>query len=118
MLDIQKVNWNYPTPIWFGIGRINDLYNACIHLNFSNPLIVTDPDMLDNQGFKEIISQLENNSMSYTIFSEIKGNPNGTNISDGVQCFRANQNDGIIAVGGGSSLDAGKAIAFLSLIHI
>lgn len=115
MLDIQKVNWNYPTPIWFGIGRINDLHNACIHLNFSNPLIVTDPYMLDNQGFKEIISQLENNSMSYTIFSEIKGNPNGTNISDGVQCFRANQNDGIIAVGGGSSLDAGKAIAFMSM---
>ena len=66
--------------------------------------------MLDNQGFKEIILQLESNSMSYTIFSEIKGNPNGTNISDGVQCFRANQNDGIIAVGGGSSLDAGKQL--------
>ena len=70
--------------------------------------------MLDNQGFKEIISQLENNSMTI-LFSEIKGNPNGTNVSDGVQCFRANQNDGIIAVGGGSSLDAGKAIAFMSM---
>ena len=46
MLDIQTVNWNYPTPIWFGIGRINDLHKACIHLNFSNPLIVTDHQIL------------------------------------------------------------------------
>ena len=114
MFDIQTVNWNYPTPIWFGIGRINDIYKACNQFNFSNPLIVTDPDMLDNQGFKEIISQLDDKSVSYSIFSEIKGNPTGTNVMDGVQCFKTNQNDGVIAVGGGSSLDAGKAIAFMS----
>ena len=91
MLDIQTVNWNYPTPIWFGIGRINDIYKACSQFNFSNPLIVTDPDMLDNQGFKEIISQLDDKSVSYSIFSEIKGNPTGTNVMDGVQCFKTNQ---------------------------
>ena len=43
---MENINWNYPTPIWFGQGRINEIQQACDNLNISKPLIVTDPGIL------------------------------------------------------------------------
>ena len=48
------------------------------------------------------------------IFSNIVGNPTGSNVNDGVKIYQDNKNDGVIAFGGGSGLDVGKAIAFMS----
>lgn len=45
-MSIQSINWNYPTSIWFGLNRINEIQKACDELNISNPLIVTDPGIL------------------------------------------------------------------------
>jgi alcohol dehydrogenase class IV len=108
------MNWNYPTPIKFGIDRVKELSLFIDELKISNPLIVTDPQFREVGQFKGIIDSLNNSNKNYSIFSEIKGNPTGTNIRDGVDVFLKNKNDGVIAIGGGSSLDAGKAIAFMS----
>ena len=43
---MENMNWNYPTPIWFGINRIKEIQIACDNLNIKNPLIVTDPGIL------------------------------------------------------------------------
>ena len=43
---MENMNWNYPTPIWFGLDRINEIQTACKNLNIQNPLIVTDPGIL------------------------------------------------------------------------
>ena len=110
-MNIQNINWNYPTPIWFGPGRIRDIQKACDDLNIFNPLIVTDPGILKTN----IITKLNNNlKTTAKIYSEVQGNPTGKNVKDGVYFFNSFQNDGVIAVGGGSAMDTGKGIAFMA----
>ena len=110
-MNIQNINWNYPTPIWFGPGRIRDIQKACDDLNILNPLIVTDPGILKT----DIITKLNNNlKTTAKIYSEVQGNPTGKNVKDGVDFFNSFQNDGVIAVGGGSAMDTGKGIAFMA----
>ena len=114
MSDIDNVNWNYPTPIWFGLGRSLEIQSALEAQGMQNPLLVTDPEFTSNKNFIQIIELLKNNKINHSIFSNIKGNPTGKNVVDGVEHFLSNNNDGVIAIGGGSSLDAGKAIAFMT----
>ena len=114
MLEIKNTNWNYPTPIWFGLNRTTEIKLALKELNISKPLIVTDPQFSENKNFKKILEHLSKDSIQFSIFTDIKGNPTGKNVSDGVLKFNTDANDGVIAIGGGSALDAGKAIAFMS----
>ena len=114
MLEINNTNWNYPTPIWFGLNRTAEIKLALTELSISRPLIVTDPQFSENENFKKMIEHLSKDSIHFSIFTDIKGNPTGKNVSDGVLKFNADANDGVIAIGGGSALDAGKAIAFMS----
>ena len=114
MLEINNTNWNYPTPIWFGLNRTAEIKLALKELSISRPLIVTDPQFSENENFKKMIEHLSKESIQFSIFTDIKGNPTGKNVSDGVLKFNADANDGVIAIGGGSALDAGKAIAFMS----
>ena len=115
MSNIENANWNFPTPIKFGVGRVADLKLSLQEMKINNPLIVTDPQLRENDCFKKIITSLDETKNNYSLFSDIKGNPTGINIENGIKAFNENQNDGIIAIGGGSSLDAGKAIAFMSV---
>ena len=114
MSEIKNTNWNYPTPIWFGLNRTTEIKLALKELNISKPLIVTDPQFSENKNFKKILEHLSKDSIQFSIFTDIKGNPTGKNVSEGVLQFNAEANDGVIAIGGGSALDAGKAIAFMS----
>ena len=114
MSEINNTNWNYPTPIWFGLNRTAEIKLALKELSISKPLIVTDPQFSENENFKKMIEHLSKSSIQFSIFTDIKGNPTGKNVSDGVLKFNADANDGVIAIGGGSALDAGKAIAFMS----
>ena len=107
---MQNMNWNYPTTIWFGQNRIEEISNACNQLNIKKPLIVTDPGILKTDIIGKISSVLKEN---FYIFSEVKGNPVGDNVSQGVEIFNNNSHDGVIGVGGGSAMDTGKGIAFM-----
>ena len=110
-MSIQNINWNYPTSIWFGINRIKEIQKACNDLNMKNPLIVTDPGILQT----DIINKINNSlNQSANIFSNVKANPTGQNVEEGVTQFNHNNHDGVIAVGGGSGMDTGKGIAFMS----
>ena len=107
-------NWNYPTTIWTGENRINDLSEACLNLKIKKPLFVTDKDLINLTMVKKIISELKKNFNELNIYSNFSGNPNGDNVEDGVIKFNESKCDGVIAFGGGSGLDVGKAIAFMS----
>ena len=109
----MKTNWNYPTTIWVGEGRIKELIEACKNLNITKPLFVTDRDLINLKMVEDIISDLKKNFRDLSIFSDISGNPVGENVNDGVNEFKKNECDGVIAFGGGSGLDVGKAIAFM-----
>ena len=115
MSKIENANWNFPTQIKFGLGRVRELYLSLKEMGVKNPLIVTDPQLRENDCFKKVIKNFDDMNNNYSVFSDIKGNPTGKNVENGIKVFNDNQNDGVIAIGGGSSLDAGKAIAFMSI---
>jgi len=110
----MKINWNYPTSVWVGENRIKDLSQACKNLDISSPLFVTDKDLINLDMVKNIILELKKNFKNLSIFSNFSGNPLGENVEDGVNEFKKKKCDGVIAFGGGSGLDVGKAIAFMS----
>ena len=110
-MEIQNINWNYPTNMWFGLNRIKEIQKACDNLNIKNPLIVTDPGILKTDIIDKINISLNEKA---NIFSEVKSNPTGQNVTEGVKQFNQNNHDGVIAVGGGSGMDTGKGIAFMS----
>ena len=111
---MSNYNWNYPTTIWVGKDRIKDLYLACSNLKIQNPLFVTDKDLINLPMVKEVISKIKNRINNIVVFSDFSGNPFGENVEEGVKEFKKNNCDGVIAFGGGSGLDVGKAIAFMS----
>ena len=111
---LPPANWNYPTNIWFGSDRIQELPQACAQAGISSPLVVTDPGLVSLPPVVATMEILEKAGISATLFSEVKPNPIGENVSAGVAVYRAENHDGVIAIGGGSAMDAGKAIAFLS----
>ena len=108
---MENMNWNYPTLIWFGLNRINEIQTACNSLNIKNPLIVTDPGILKTKIISKVDKSLNSNS---AIYSDVQGNPTGSNVINGVNIFNAGKHDGVIAVGGGSGMDVGKGIAFMA----
>ena len=108
---MQNMNWNYPTTIWFGENRYKDIQEACSSINIQNPLIVTDPGLLNT----DLIEKLNKSLKSQTnIYSDVQGNPTGSNVTNGVKVLLEGKHDGVIAIGGGSAMDVGKGIAFLA----
>ena len=111
---MQKYNWNYPTTIWVGENRINDIALACKNLNISKPLLVTDNGLAKTEIVKKTLSILEDNKIRAELYFNVVGNPTGTNVNEGVERYHEKNCNGVIAFGGGSGLDVGKAIAFMS----
>ena len=111
---MQKYNWNYPTTMWVGENRVNDIAQACKNLNILKPLFVTDKGLAETDIVKKTISILKNEKINVELFSNVVGNPTGTNVNEGVEIFRKKNCDGVICFGGGSGLDVGKSIAFMS----
>ena len=104
-------NWGYPNTVWFGNNRIKDLPKACKILNIKRPLLVTDRDLVKTPMLLQAVELNKKNSLTTEIFFDLKGNPLGSQVIKGVEKFKNGNHDGVIAFGGGSSLDVGKSIA-------
>jgi len=108
-----NANWNYPTAIRVGAGRIAELPELCRELGLNHPLLVTDPGLAALPMVEQALGVLQQEGLPCGLFSDIKANPTGENVEAGVTACRSGTHDGIIAFGGGSALDAAKAIALM-----
>jgi alcohol dehydrogenase class IV len=107
-------NWNYPTAYRFGAGRARSLPARVAELGTSQPFIVTDPGLAALDFIQNILNDFAAVNIKATLFSDIKANPTGENITAGAAHYNQGNHDCLIAIGGGSALDAGKAIALLA----
>jgi alcohol dehydrogenase len=111
---IPKANWSYPTAIRFGAGRIAELAEACVQAGIARPLLVTDRGLADMAITGRALDILEEAGLGRALFAGVDPNPNERNLADGLEAYRAGGHDGVVAFGGGSGLDLGKMIAFMS----
>ena len=107
-------NWSYPTAIKFGAGRIAELAEACVACGISKPLLVTDKGLASLPITLQALDILEGAGLGRALFSEVDPNPNEINLAAGLKVYRDGDHDGVIAFGGGSGLDLGKMVAFMS----
>jgi alcohol dehydrogenase class IV len=106
-------NWNYPTLIRFGAGRIAELPDACKTLGIKAPLLITDPGLAPLPMIGKAVAACIAAGLRCQTFSDVQGNPVEANVSAGVAAFKGGTHDGVIAFGGGSALDTGKAVALM-----
>ena len=108
-----KGNWNYPTSIRFGAGRIRELPEACRSLGMRSPLLVTDRGLAALPMIDQAVRSCRDAGLPCAVFADIQANPVEKNVSQGVAAYRSGGHDGVIAFGGGSAIDAAKAIALM-----
>jgi alcohol dehydrogenase class IV len=105
--------WNFPTRVVAGPGRIAELPDACRAHGIIKPLLVTDAGLAGSEMIADIVRRVREAGIPISIFSDVKGNPVGSNLTAGVAAFKRRGHDGVVAVGGGSALDVGKCVAFM-----
>ena len=106
----KNFDWEFPIPIAYGPGRLNEISDFCNKFKISNPLIVTDKGSKKLPFVNRLAALLENASIKSKLFYGISPNPRDNEINAGCIAYREGNHDGIIAIGGGSALDGAKAI--------
>jgi alcohol dehydrogenase class IV len=112
-MSVPTANWNYPTAIRFGVGRIKELPDACKAAGIGRPLLVTDAGLAKLPVTAKAVDLLKAAGLPVAVFSDVQPNPVEANLTAGIAAFRAGKHDGVVAFGGGSGLDTGKLIAFM-----
>ena len=107
-------NWHYPTPIRFGPGRIDELARTCREFGIERPLLVTDPGLAAMPMVTDAARSCRDAGLPCEVFADVRANPVESNVSEGVRAWRDGGHDGVIGFGGGSALDAAKAVALMA----
>ena len=111
---LNNADWAVPIPIFYGPNRISELSAICKANNMIRPLIVTDKGSVELSFIKTIVKFLDVAGLKTDIFFEVSPNPLDKEILLGKTIYRHGKHDGIIAVGGGSGMDGGKALSLIA----
>lgn len=106
----DSIDWEFPIPIAYGPGRLNEIAEFCKKSEISKPLIITDKGSKELPFISRLAGLLESASIQNNLFYGISPNPRDDEINAGCNAYRRGNHDGIIAIGGGSALDGAKAI--------
>lgn len=107
-------NWGLPNRMLIGPGRLQELPLLCNELGFKAPLLVTDCGLANLPMVTGTLKALTDACLDAELFADVEGNPTGRMVEAGVTAYRAGGHDSVVALGGGSGLDVGKAIAFMA----
>lgn len=98
---------------YHGKGAVAQVAEEIKARGFKKAFVCSDPDLIKFGVTDKVTSVLENSSIDYELYSDIKPNPTIENVQSGVQAFKDSKADCIVAVGGGSSMDTAKAIGII-----
>ena len=107
-------NWNYPSSVKFGAGRLDEIADHARATGMARPLLVTDNGLAANPMVTRALELLRAAGLAAELFADVKSNPVGANVEAGVTAYRDGRHDGVVAMGGGSALDVGKVVAFMA----
>ena len=117
-MTLPSRNFNFPTAIKFGAGRIRELAEHCRANGISRPLFVTDPGLAAKPMVRTIVEEVKGAGLGIAVFSDVRPNPIEANVVEGVRAYQAGDHDGVVAFGGGSGLDVGKMVALMHGQHV
>ena len=117
-MTLPNRNFNYPTAIKFGAGRVRELAEHCRANGITRPLFVTDPGLAAMPMVRAIVEDVKRAGLGIGIFSDVRPNPVEANVVEGVRAYKAGNHDGVVAFGGGSGLDVGKMVALMHGQHV
>ena len=107
---LQPQDWSFPVPIFYGPGRLMEIGEKCQGLGIKNPLIVTDSGSFRLPFIDKLKNYLGKADIAFDLFHDISPNPRDDEIAAGCNKYENGGHDSVIAIGGGSAMDGGKAI--------
>ena len=111
---LDSTDWSFPVPIFYGPKRIEELPAICIKHDIQRPLIVTDSGSATLPFIIKALKSLNSSGLKASLFSGISPNPLDTEILTGKSVYKDGKHDAVIAIGGGSGMDGGKAISLMA----
>ena len=99
---------------YHGKGAIKEIANEVKNKGFKKCFVCSDPDLIKFNVTSKVTEILDQNNISYEVYSRIKANPTIENVKEGVDAFKKSGADCIVAIGGGSSIDTAKAIGIIA----
>jgi alcohol dehydrogenase class IV len=111
-----SATWRHPTEIQFGAGRLQELPAICWRLHLTHPLLMTDRKLVRRPFIKRILTLCREEAITITLFDAIASEPDRSTVKAALNAYIEGRYDGIIAVGGGSVLDAAKAVSLSAAV--
>ncbi len=109
----MSYRFNLNETSYHGSGAIKEIAAEAKGRGFKKAFVCSDPDLIKFGVTKKVLDVLDEASLSYEVYSDIKANPTIENVQHGVEAFKKSGTDYIIAIGGGSSMDTAKAIGII-----